>query len=424
MQNFSFHTFQLGGQPGPCHTSLRPQTSCIRVDRYSMPPIKVKVNIITGALGSGKTSFISSLIRAKSNSDAWRDERWSVLVNEFGALGIDGALLEASSSSSSSGVAVREMAGGCLCCTLSGPLAMAIPQLIRQTKPTRLFIEPSGLGHPSKLLELLQGKHLQGSLSIMAVVCLVDMRAVNPLLALDDTTYYSQIDVADILIGTFADVSTPEDVATFHAMASEQFPPKTIATGTFSDGSLVNIEDLFGSLLDLPREEHFTTLFKPTSQNTQITQTDSRSKEELWEMGLPARYVSTSGPKIDSVGWLFSPSTVFREKEMRQLCTGLAPSTGRTLRLKGIIRLEGSIVLKSIKYQGSSEVAFDDLDLPDSKDPSRIEIILGTSQGGGAMSRITDESDEIGSIISAILFCDFDRAEELMMRVLHGVFTS
>ncbi len=106
-------------------------------------------------------------------------EKWALLVNEFGSLGIDAALLEAeleaqqvqeqqgqeqpsagssststsastgSSSSSSSGYVVRELAGGCLCCTLSGPLGVAIAQLVRNAKPDRLIIEPSGLGHPA-----------------------------------------------------------------------------------------------------------------------------------------------------------------------------------------------------------------------------------------------------------------------------------
>ncbi len=102
------------------------------------------------------------------------------------------------------GIVVRELAGGCLCCTLSGPLGVAIAQLVRQAKPDRLIIEPSGLGHPAGrsripfylcaahllvqgrpkphivcvhagLLDTLQNEHLRSALDVKAIICLVRM---------------------------------------------------------------------------------------------------------------------------------------------------------------------------------------------------------------------------------------------------------
>ncbi len=71
------------------------------------------------------------------------------LFPQFGAVGIDAAAIEASSATGSCPVAVKQLAGGCMCCALSGPFSAAIAQLLRNTKPGRLLIEPSGLGHPA-----------------------------------------------------------------------------------------------------------------------------------------------------------------------------------------------------------------------------------------------------------------------------------
>jgi G3E family GTPase len=74
---------------------------------------------------------------------------WCVIVNEFGAVGIDAVALQSSAAAAGGTVTVKQIAGGCMCCTQSGVLLPAIAQIIRQTKPDRLLIEPSGLGHPA-----------------------------------------------------------------------------------------------------------------------------------------------------------------------------------------------------------------------------------------------------------------------------------
>lgn len=115
--------------------------------------LPVPVSIITGALASGKTTFIAGLLHAKPPG-----ELWAVLVNEFGAAGLDAALLEGGAAGmlaapaaqqvkqplEAAGVHIRQLAGGCLCCALSGVTATAIAQLVRTVKPDRLLIEPSG----------------------------------------------------------------------------------------------------------------------------------------------------------------------------------------------------------------------------------------------------------------------------------------
>ncbi len=100
---------------------------------------QIPVNIITGFLGVGKTTAIQYLLQNKPDT-----ERWAVLVNEFGEIGIDAGLM--SNEEKSGGVFMKEVPGGCMCCTAGLPMQIALNQLIRQAKPDRLIIEPTGLG--------------------------------------------------------------------------------------------------------------------------------------------------------------------------------------------------------------------------------------------------------------------------------------
>ena len=114
----------------------------------------VPTNIITGALGVGKTTFIKQLLQSKP-----ANERWAVLINEFGEVGIDGAMLRSASQS----VFIKEVPGGCMCCSSGLPMQVALNQLLAQAHPHRLFIEPTGLGHPKEVIQILKSEHYQQS---------------------------------------------------------------------------------------------------------------------------------------------------------------------------------------------------------------------------------------------------------------------
>ena len=102
----------------------------------------VPTNIITGFLGAGKTSAIVHLLQNKP-----KNERWAILVNEFGEIGIDGSLMQGQYSEEQ-GIFIREVPGGCMCCAAGLPMQIALNMLLAKAKPDRLLIEPTGLGHP------------------------------------------------------------------------------------------------------------------------------------------------------------------------------------------------------------------------------------------------------------------------------------
>ena len=107
----------------------------------------IPTHLIGGPLGAGKTSLIRHLLGQRPAS-----ERWAVLINEFGQIGLDAALL----STDDQGISLGEVAGGCLCCVNGAPFQVGLGRLLRKARPDRLFIEPSGLGHPAQLLAQLK----------------------------------------------------------------------------------------------------------------------------------------------------------------------------------------------------------------------------------------------------------------------------
>jgi len=129
----------------------------------------IPTHVIAGPLGAGKTSLIKHLLAQRPD-----DERWAVLINEFGQIGLDAALL----TQDADGIALGEVAGGCLCCVNGAPFQIGLGRLLRKARPDRLFIEPSGLGHPAQLLRQLSEAPWQGVLSVQPSVLVLDAQAL------------------------------------------------------------------------------------------------------------------------------------------------------------------------------------------------------------------------------------------------------
>lgn len=130
---------------------------------------QIPTHLIAGPLGAGKTSLIRHLLAHKP-----ADERWAVLINEFGQIGLDAALLEQGDD----GIALAEVAGGCLCCVNGAPFQVGLGRLLRKARPDRLLIEPSGLGHPAQLLAQLRQPPWLGVLAVQPALLVLDAAAL------------------------------------------------------------------------------------------------------------------------------------------------------------------------------------------------------------------------------------------------------
>ena len=135
----------------------------------------IPCTLVTGFLGAGKTSVINQLLTTKPV-----DARWALLINEFGRIGIDGALLANANHEPNyhepSTIAISEVSGGCICCTSQLPLQIALSRLLSEHRPQRLIIEPTGMAHPRELIRQLSEPHWQTALRMQAVMTVLSGR--------------------------------------------------------------------------------------------------------------------------------------------------------------------------------------------------------------------------------------------------------
>ncbi len=172
---------------------------------------QVKTHIISGFLGAGKTTLLQRLLAQKPE-----DETWAVLMNEFGQIGVDQQLLP-----QSEGYQVKELLGGCLCCTSQLPMQIALSRLIQESKPDRLFIEPTGLGHPDQLLEQLTEPHWQSLIDMRALVTVVDGSRLHDAEWTKQHLYQDQLKAAQIVVVSHVDQMNDEDEKALSELENE-----------------------------------------------------------------------------------------------------------------------------------------------------------------------------------------------------------
>ena len=172
---------------------------------------QVKTHIISGFLGAGKTTLLQRLLAQKPEG-----ETWAVLMNEFGQIGVDQQLLP-----QSEGYQVKELLGGCLCCTSQLPMQIALSRLIQESKPDRLFIEPTGLGHPDQLLEQLTEPHWQSLIDMRALVTVVDGSRLHDAEWTKQHLYQDQLKAAQIVVVSHVDQMNDEDEKALSELENE-----------------------------------------------------------------------------------------------------------------------------------------------------------------------------------------------------------
>ncbi|EGQ9465595.1 GTP-binding protein [Vibrio parahaemolyticus] len=178
---------------------------------------RVPTNILTGFLGVGKTTTILNLLKNKPEN-----ENWAVLVNEFGEIGIDGALM------TDQGALIKEVPGGCMCCTAGVPMSVGITALLRQ-KPDRLLIEPTGLGHPKQVIATLTSEQYLPYVDLKATIALVDPRNLSDEKYTSNQNFVDQLDSADVVIGSKVDLCSSHDIDVFNDWVTDQTPAKVFS---------------------------------------------------------------------------------------------------------------------------------------------------------------------------------------------------
>jgi G3E family GTPase len=193
------------------------------------PDAPTLAHVVTGGFGAGKTTAIRRLMAQKPEQ-----EFWVVILNEFTDAGLD-ALAVAESARGS--YDVRLVAGGCLCCIGELEFGKQLRDILRNLRPARLLIEPSGAGHAADIVDELAAYQAQGALSLESVVCLVDPRDAARILATRSGSEWAQIQSADVLLMSKSDLADDGGREAFADIAAAQYPAKDFV-GSCRDGVL------------------------------------------------------------------------------------------------------------------------------------------------------------------------------------------
>ncbi|WP_158783610.1 GTP-binding protein [Pantoea sp. BAV 3049] len=301
-----------------------------------------RVNLITGFLGSGKTTTLLHLLASKPAG-----EKWAVLVNEFGEVGIDGALL------AESGAVLKEIPGGCMCCVNGLPMQVGLNMLLKQAKPDRLLIEPTGLGHPKQILDMLGAEVYRPWLELNASLCLLDPRQLAEAKVVENENFRDQLAAADIIVANKEDRWEPQTRQALALWQAQDQAERQVVTTSFGkiDPTLLDLPRK--NFRDLPQGHHHHP--QPPSQLAAL----SLNQNTRWRRSL------NQGQGYFSCGWVFDEETVFDTVGLLEWVR-LAPVT----RIKGVMRIREGLV--SVNRQGEDfRIETRQSTPPD----SRIEII-------------------------------------------------
>jgi G3E family GTPase len=315
----------------------------------------IPTNIITGFLGVGKTTAITHLLKHKPAS-----ETWSVLVNEFGEIGIDGALLQQVNAE------VREVAGGCICCVGGLPMKMALNRMIARTQPDRIIIEPTGLGHPEEIILTLVGEYYAEVLDLRATITLLDPRKLSDSRYTDNANFQDQLALADVLVANKTDLCGAAEQEAFNNLVA-RFNPAKAASHWVQHGQLQGI------WLDFPRS--LRSPLHPQHHEPQHAQNRLNPRRELYNSavslppGVPFLRRSNAANGFYSCGWLFQPALQFDFNTLFGWLSG-----ADFWRVKAVLRTNAGIFMFNAE-QAVLSVNELKLDFDEDLQDSRIEII-------------------------------------------------
>ncbi|CAM3436537.1 CobW family GTP-binding protein [Parendozoicomonas haliclonae] len=307
----------------------------------------VPTNIITGFLGAGKTTAIMHLMRNKPEH-----ERWAVLVNEFGEIGVDGSLMQGQHGEEQR-IFVREVPGGCMCCAAGLPMQIALNQLLETAKPDRLLIEPTGLGHPKEVLQVLSSEFYREALSLQKTLTLVDARKLSDERYTRHDTFNQQIAIADIVIGNKQDLYQDGDQERLTAYVEQHGRPDAQVLFTEQGAIASNLLQGTAASLSLPSEHHHTHKSPVRELATNIP---------IPECGFIK--AENEGEGFRSVGWRFVPDKVFNRQKLLAFLTGL-----HVERMKAVFISDVGVLAYNLTPDGLTEIELDDCM------ESRIEMI-------------------------------------------------
>ena len=178
-----------------------------------------KIDVISGFLGAGKTTFIKKLLE-----EAIAGEQVVLIENEFGEIGIDGGFLK------DAGIEIREMNSGCICCSLVGDFGKSLQEVITRYQPQRVIIEPSGVGKLSDVMKAVRDVSADLDVTLNSSVTVVDVKKCRMYMKNFGEFFNNQIQYAGNIVLSRTDIADHDKVEAAVAMIRELNDKASIIT--------------------------------------------------------------------------------------------------------------------------------------------------------------------------------------------------
>ena len=211
-----------------------------------------KIDIISGFLGAGKTTFIKKLLQ-----EAISGELVVLIENEFGEIGIDGGFLK------DSGIEIREMNSGCICCSLVGDFGKSLSEVLTKHKPDRIIIEPSGVGKLSDVMKAVIDVSADMDVALNSAVTIVDAAKCKMYMKNFGEFFNNQIENAGTVVLSRTDITDTAKIQKDVEMIREKNPKAAIVTTPLAElggSQLLEIiekrDTMLDDLLEEVRESH------------------------------------------------------------------------------------------------------------------------------------------------------------------------
>ena len=202
-----------------------------------------KVDIISGFLGAGKTTLISKLLK-----EALKGEQVVLIENEFGEIGIDGGFLK------DSGVEIREMNSGCICCSLVGDFGTSLKEVVDKYHPDRIIIEPSGVGKLSDVIKAVKDLHIENEIVLNSASTVADASKVKVYMKNFGEFFNNQIEHAGTVILSRTQNVSEEKLKTAIELIKSVNPNAHIITTPWDDIDGKQILDAMENVTNLELE--------------------------------------------------------------------------------------------------------------------------------------------------------------------------
>lgn len=214
-----------------------------------------KIDVFSGFLGAGKTTLIKKLLK-----EALDGSKTVLIENEFGEIGIDGGFLK------ESGIEIKEMNSGCICCSLVGDFGTSLKEVIETYAPERILIEPSGVGKLSDVLKAVDNVAADLDVKVNSAVAVVDASKAKMYIKNFGEFFINQIEYAGTIILSRTDKVTPEKLQECVGLIREHNAKATVITTPLDEleGKAVletiegadTLDEMMKAMLEQTKDEH------------------------------------------------------------------------------------------------------------------------------------------------------------------------